>query len=215
MGGSRMVDPFIIDYTQYNPIKLVDPNDTADPNYQLFIGNDTKIRSYFKDIVDRILFEHPFTESELTSRIISQAIDRSLSLVNMYHPFIGRTESMPSDAMLLRSYASEFDYNHTIQFSDEFDHDIGTIYVWSKTYDLLSILTPLVGHFNKEHHRISRKYFDDGVVLYSCLFMSNIRRSASFSNLPFDLKGDQLFSEYDQKISDLKELMINTSDHTL
>jgi hypothetical protein len=158
---------------------------------------------YIVRIRDDMLLETPFVESEMTDKVIKRAIERAIGKMDSFRPKIIRTYSMinaPGYTML-RTYTSRFDDATMYNFNDELGTDIGDAYVYAKDWTLDELIK------SPAHHTQYR----DLVVSYSCLFMANYRRTAGFSNTPFDLKGDQFYQEFKESHDKLIELLQNTS----
>lgn len=153
-----------------------------------------------------ILIEQPFTTEELTDEILTAAQGKAFSRLNMYRPRIIRSMSPINldTHTLIRTYSSRYNTNTQMPFIHELDEAGGDVYLYQVNWDFESV----------SKDRVAFKYFKDLVVAFSGLFMANKRRTATFNNIPFDLKGDQFFQECQDKIEGIEEKLINTTRNT-
>lgn len=159
------------------------------------------------EITDDISVELPFAPAELEDKILNRAIEKSFSRLNMYRPKVVRTmeEMNLPGYKLIRAYTSEFDDNSNIPYVEEYGMSIGRKYLYSKEWTIESI----------SEDRVAFKYFKDLVIAFSGLFMANVRRSANISGMPFELNGDALYSEYNEKVTSVTDELISTTPNTL
>ncbi|QSM00895.1 hypothetical protein YerA41_194c [Yersinia phage YerA41] len=179
---------------------------------------------YVKSIKTRILIDSPFTQSEITDELVELAIDRSLSLLNRLRPNVIKSyEPLYGPGYtLLQGYADYMDITTVEPYIEEISLDIGTLFYYSTPWTVKSITaqttrdgSPITDTTDEDDlidkHRVALKYFKDLTVVYTCMFASHKRRSVQMGEIPFDIKGDQFYSEYDDKLTSITEELVNTT----
>lgn len=154
-----------------------------------------------------ILIEIPFTDEELTDPIFDRAVETSFDLLNKYHPKVvksGESIEIPGYT-LLTAYTSEFDKTSNIPFIDEYQLNLGGLYIYSTDWNLGNIKSA------PKHIQI---YYNTLITSHCAMYMANKRRMATMMDLPVDLRGEEFYSEYSDKINVLVEEMTNTMTNT-
>ena len=164
-------------------------------------------------LTKRVLIELPFTSSEITPDILDQAISKALSDLNKYYPKIVRSLSSIDESTgeyeMLRAYSDRFDMRSTEPYTEDFLLDylpeFADLYYYSQKWTCQNI----------QGQDPAESFFMNLAIQYCGMYMANIRRSATMSNLPFDIKGDQFYEECKEKIDSLKTDIINNAPHML
>lgn len=183
---------------------------------------------YIKSITSRILIDSPFTQSELTTDLIELAIDRSLSILDRLRPNVIKsyTPLRGPGYTLLEGYADYLDMTTNIPFIEDISLDLGTLFYYTTPWTVKSITeqmnrdgSPVTENSDEDDliakHRVALKYFKDLTVAYASSFASHKRRSVQMGEVPFDLKGDQFYSEYSDKITAITEELVNTTPNIM
>lgn len=165
------------------------------------------------DLENYVKLTSVLSEDEVTPEMSALVLDDSLDLLNSFYPKLMNTMA----------------YNYTP----------GKRYkVWDVQVDPLSgssfsegrILEDLYGadlpckivavDWDLEMIEKERNTWLDNVLrqLFECNYVircSNKRRQANINELPFDMKGQDFYQEYTEKLNELRTLLINSTPHLL
>ena len=171
-----------------------------------------------KTLTAEIALNTPISAKELTKEVVEGSVTRSLKMINKFKPAIitGKSTTFLSipeykarnirmvevnqDPISLNSisYGVAVYQEYGTDFATAnfvLDHTLATIYEASDSW--------------------LEEQFEQLVFNYAMKFVSNRRRSASLSELPFDLKGDEFFNEADTNIKEIQEVLVNSTPQLL
>lgn len=180
--------------------------------YQKFTSDIVEdLNDVLQDLHGRTFIDIPFTEEELTTRMLQRAIDYALRKITQWHPRIVRTKALVSDPKytLLRAYTNSWDANSQEPYAQVYLDDLGTsfgdCYYYSVPWTLETITK----------NRLLDDYFRDFVTYRCGLALANIRRSANMNDIPFDLKGDAFYSEMTENLANLQQIIVNSAPNNI
>lgn len=162
------------------------------------------------ELRDIVTVETPISEDEITNPIYKRAIEKSLTIINMYRPRIMTGtkdfESMSQYVDLNITYLKKVELYKVDRAEVGLPVNVGTqhqsdLIVYSLDYTFESI-------YSAQSSLID--YFEQLVSFHTMIFAANKRRSAEMSELPFDLKGDAFYTEAVEKIEEIKVLLQNS-----
>lgn len=164
-------------------------------------------REVMSDILGLCLIDLPFVREEYTMGIVERSLKYVMQEMDRYRPWtIAVNNRIDSpDYVEIRAYTSMWDTNMTVPFSLEFGYTVGMRYIYTHKWTFNEIKT----------RRVDYRYYQDLCKYRIGMYIANVRRSANMEGMPFDLKGDGLFEEYQTKYNELLRVIQNMTHNTL
>lgn len=166
-----------------------------------------------QQVKDYCAVSTPFEESEISDAILDQVIMKSLMTLNRHNPKIirgnnslmERPEYKCRNIRPLRAYYDQYDHSNPYSLSTVEVLKAGGAQGFFIYYAIDWLLEDVDENLPLETvvNTNAKFFFYELLSTYTYLYCSNRRRSATMSELPFDLHGDEFHNEGKEKLDQL------------